>query len=193
MLEEEHGRNAGQSHTQCRAGQVERYTDDACRNHKQHGSECPFGSSVHLRSPVDRSCGPHLRFGGTFYFTRRIGATFNLLQAGTIRYLPTPAGGHLPVVGDNGTRYYDDPNDMRDALLAAGVSDDRIALDYTVFHPLESVILAREVFGWVPTRLATTWRSSASSSYSFSTVKERSAMPAKRINVRTIVSRATPQ
>jgi vancomycin permeability regulator SanA len=105
--------------------------------------------------PVARSCGPHLRFGGTFYFTRRIGSTFNLLQAGTIRY--------LSVSGDNGGRKNHEPNDLRDALRAADVTDDRIALEYGGFRPLESVILAREVFGWVPTHLATTRRSSASS------------------------------
>lgn len=42
---------------------------------------------------------------------------------------------------------YDEPTDMRDALVTSGVPEIAITRDYAGFRTLDSVIRAREVFG----------------------------------------------
>ncbi len=72
-----------------------------------------------------------------FYF--RIEAAAGLFRAGRVNY--------LIVSGDNSREGYDEPTDMRDALMAAGVPAERIYRDYAGFRTLDSVIRAREIFG----------------------------------------------
>ena len=73
------------------------------------------------------------------YFTGRIAAAADLLKSGKVSY--------LLVSGDNGTRFYDEPSNMRDALLAAGVPEDRIVLDYAGFRTFDSVVRSKKLFG----------------------------------------------
>jgi SanA protein len=73
------------------------------------------------------------------YFRYRIEAAAALYHAGRVDY--------LIVSGDNRHHGYDEPTDMRDALLAAGVPGDRIYRDYAGFRTLDSVVRAREIFG----------------------------------------------
>ncbi|MBL9153635.1 MAG: YdcF family protein [Verrucomicrobiales bacterium] len=73
------------------------------------------------------------------YFSLRMRAAAALYDAGRVDY--------LIVSGDNHRTGYDEPTDMRDALIAAGVPADRIYRDYAGFRTLDSVIRAREVFG----------------------------------------------
>ena len=47
--------------------------------------------------------------------------------------------------GDNGRQSYNEPEAMRDALIARGVSESAITLDYAGFSTLDSVIRARAV------------------------------------------------
>lgn len=73
------------------------------------------------------------------YFSYRIQAAYELFKAGKIQY--------LLLSGDNHVKGYDEPSDMREALMALGVPDSCIVLDYAGFRTLDSVVRANEVFG----------------------------------------------
>ena len=73
------------------------------------------------------------------YFLYRIKAAAALFHAGRTDY--------LIVSGDNCRDDYDEPTEMRDALIAAGVPGERIYQDYAGFRTLDSVVRAREIFG----------------------------------------------
>lgn len=53
----------------------------------------------------------------------------------------------LIVSGDNHTKGYDEPTDMKEALIAEGVPEHRIFCDYAGFRTLDSMVRAKEVFG----------------------------------------------
>lgn len=74
-----------------------------------------------------------------FFFTSRIDAAARLYKAGKVSF--------LLVSGDNGTKEYDEPTCMKEALMAAGVPDEAIVLDYAGFRTLDSVVRAQKVFG----------------------------------------------
>lgn len=83
---------------------------------------------------------PKLKDGSpNLFFTYRIQAAVKLFKAGKINY--------LIVSGDNGTRQYNEPAEMRKALVAAGVPDTCIYSDFAGFRTFDSMIRAREVFG----------------------------------------------
>lgn len=73
------------------------------------------------------------------YYSRRIDAAAELYKAGKV--------GCLIVSGDNHVNGYDEPSDMKDSLVAAGVPSERIVCDYAGFRTLDSVVRAKEVFG----------------------------------------------
>lgn len=73
------------------------------------------------------------------HFNQRIAAAAALYRAGKVR--------QLLVSGDNHIASYDEPADMRDALIAAGVPPDAITCDYAGFRTLDSVVRAKEIFG----------------------------------------------
>lgn len=73
------------------------------------------------------------------HFNERIAAAVRLYQSGKVR--------HLVVSGDNHSKTYDEPTDMRDALVAAGVPTNAITCDYAGFRTLDSVVRAQSVFG----------------------------------------------
>jgi len=73
------------------------------------------------------------------HFTQRISAAATLYHSGKIR--------RLLVSGDNHVAGYDEPSDMRDALIAEGVPADAIVCDYAGFRTLDSVVRAKIVFG----------------------------------------------
>jgi len=78
------------------------------------------------------------------FFRNRIEAAAALYKTGKVEYLivsGNQARGGRPRGG------YDEPADMRDALIAAGVPAARIYRDYAGFRTLDSVVRAREVFG----------------------------------------------
>ncbi|QUD88932.1 SanA/YdcF family protein [Phenylobacterium montanum] len=78
------------------------------------------------------------------YFTGRIRAAAALFAAGKVRYLIVSGS---QAHGGRGAGGYDEPADMRDALIASGVPAARIYRDYAGFRTLDSVLRAREVFG----------------------------------------------
>lgn len=72
------------------------------------------------------------------YWSNRIDAAELLLKTGRIR--------HLVISGDNSTSQYDEPTEMRNALIERGIDSTRITLDYAGFRTLDSVVRLREVF-----------------------------------------------
>ena len=73
------------------------------------------------------------------YFTGRISAAAELWKAGKLRC--------IIVSGDNRERYYNEPRDMKAALVAHGVPADRIVCDYAGLRTYDSVIRANRIFG----------------------------------------------
>ena len=84
-------------------------------------------------SPIGRSGGPNL------YFLYRIDATVKLYEAGKID--------RILVSGDNHKRGYNEPEEMRKALVDKGIPEEVIFLDYAGFRTLDSMVRAKEVFG----------------------------------------------
>ncbi len=73
------------------------------------------------------------------YYQFRIEAAVGLFKAGKIDY--------IIVSGDNSHDSYNEPREMRRDLMAAGIPEDRIILDFAGFRTLDSVIRSKEVFG----------------------------------------------
>ncbi len=73
------------------------------------------------------------------FFERRIAAAVELFRAGRVQY--------LLLSGDNSRPDYDEPSDMRRALIRAGIPAARLVLDHAGFRTLDSVVRAKEVFG----------------------------------------------
>ena len=73
------------------------------------------------------------------YFAGRIKTAAKLFYAGKV--------GHILVSGDNSRKDYDEPTDMKNALLEYGVPATAITLDYAGFRTLDSVLRAKNVFG----------------------------------------------
>lgn len=85
-------------------------------------------------------CSPRLGNGDqNWFFNNRIKAAAELFESGKVEY--------LLVSGDNHRRGYDEPTDMKNALIRLGVPEDRIVCDYAGFTTLESVVRAKKVFG----------------------------------------------
>ena len=82
----------------------------------------------------------NVRGGQTnLFFTYRMDAAARLYQACKVE--------HFILSGDNRTRYYDEPNDMRAALIARDVPATAITLDYAGFRTFDSVVRCKEIFG----------------------------------------------
>ena len=73
------------------------------------------------------------------FFDYRIKMAAALFSAGKVK--------HLIVSGDNRTRFYNEPLEMKRALLKAGVPDSVITLDYAGLRTLDSIVRCKEVFG----------------------------------------------
>ena len=73
------------------------------------------------------------------HFNQRIEAAVALYRSGKVE--------HLLVSGDNHVKSYDEPSDMRDTLIAAGIPGTAITCDYAGFRTLDSVVRAKAVFG----------------------------------------------
>jgi len=73
------------------------------------------------------------------FFESRINMAAALFTAGKVR--------HFIVSGDNRTRFYNEPLEMKKALQKAGVPDSVITLDYAGLRTLDSIVRCKEVFG----------------------------------------------
>jgi SanA protein len=77
--------------------------------------------------------------GPNLYFSYRMQAAADLYKQGKVRY--------LLVSGDNYRQDYDEPTDMKAALVELGVPDTCIYLDYAGFRTFDSMICCKAVFG----------------------------------------------
>ena len=95
------------------------------------------------RNEVGLVLGTSKRTAGRAYenphFTHRMEAAAALYHSGRVR--------GLLLSGDNGSRGYDEPADMKKSLLALGVPAEAMTLDDAGFRTLDSVVRAKEVFG----------------------------------------------
>ncbi len=73
-----------------------------------------------------------------YFFKYRIDATVALFNAGKIQA--------IVVSGDNGNKSYDEPTMMRDDLMARGIPEAYITLDYAGFRTLDSIVRAEKIF-----------------------------------------------
>lgn len=73
------------------------------------------------------------------YYQYRIDAAAQLYKAGKIRY--------LVISGDNSRKDYNEPELMRNDLIAQGVDSTHIYLDYAGFRTFDSMVRLREIFG----------------------------------------------
>lgn len=107
------------------------------------GRVTPVGRAAEAparRAAVVMGCVPKLAGGwDNPYFTARIEAAAELWRAGKVEA--------LVVSGDNHVEWYDEPSEMKAALVRAGVPEDRIVCDYAGFRTLDSVVRARTIFG----------------------------------------------
>ena len=81
------------------------------------------------------------------FFAGRIAAAAELYRAGKVR--------HLLLSGDNHIARYDEPTEMRAALLEKGVPESAVTLDYAGFRTLDSFARARHVFGLMRVMIVT--------------------------------------
>ena len=97
-------------------------------------------SIPHNRVALLLGTNPLNRYGRpNTYFTNRILTTAALYTNQKIDYIIAS--------GDNSTTDYDEPTAMRDSLIAAGVPEERIILDFAGFRTLDSIVRAKEIFG----------------------------------------------
>lgn len=107
-------------------------------------------SEAHIYDSIDEL--PHNRVGmvlGTShrvrnggpnpYFHNRMAAAAKVYHAGKVEF--------LLVSGDNRTRYYNEPGEMRSALIQLGVPSEVIYMDHAGLRTLDSVVRAKKVFG----------------------------------------------
>jgi SanA protein len=77
--------------------------------------------------------------GDNPYFKYRIAAAAKLYHMGKVK--------HLLLSGDNHLNNYNEPADMRRALIAQDVPPGAITLDYAGLRTLDSIVRAEKVFG----------------------------------------------
>ncbi|MDB6059753.1 MAG: hypothetical protein JWO95_3597 [Verrucomicrobiales bacterium] len=92
--------------------------------------------------------GPFTAKGNTnLHFTVRVQAAANLYKSGKVK--------HLLLSCDNHIRGYDEPTEMKNALLKLGVPDSAMTLDYAGLRTLDSMERARKIFGQTKLTLVT--------------------------------------
>jgi SanA protein len=73
------------------------------------------------------------------FFEARIKTAAQLYQDGKTR--------HFILSGDNRTRYYNEPLEMKKALVKMGIPDSVITLDYAGLRTLDTIVRCKEIFG----------------------------------------------
>lgn len=84
-------------------------------------------------------CDDRIEGRENLYFRYRIDAAAELWKAGKLSC--------VIVSGDNRTKHYNEPIQMMNALIEAGVPGEMIVCDYAGLRTLDSVVRAKEVFG----------------------------------------------
>ncbi|MFK8044020.1 MAG: vancomycin high temperature exclusion protein [Crocinitomicaceae bacterium] len=97
-------------------------------------------SIPHNRVGLILGSGKFLKSGYiNLYYQYRIDATLALYRAGKIDY--------VLVSGDNSRLGYDEPTTIKKDLMAGGIPENKIVLDYAGFRTLDSVVRSKLVFG----------------------------------------------
>ncbi len=73
------------------------------------------------------------------YYTERIRGAARLYRQGKVKY--------ILVSGDNGTKHYNEPRQMKADLQKEGIPPDRIYTDYAGFDTYDSMVRAHKIFG----------------------------------------------
>ncbi len=73
------------------------------------------------------------------FFEYRIKTAVTLYQTGKAK--------HFIVSGDNRSKYYNEPVEMKKALVKNGVPDSVITLDYAGLRTLDTIVRCKEIFG----------------------------------------------
>jgi SanA protein len=73
------------------------------------------------------------------YFENRIKAAAELFREGKVS--------HFILSGDNRSIYYNEPIEMKKALMLLQVPDSAITLDYAGLRTLDSIVRSKEIFG----------------------------------------------
>ena len=73
------------------------------------------------------------------YFFNRIAAAAALYKSGKVK--------NIIVSGDNSQKDYNEPEEMKNELIKAGVPAEKIFEDFAGFRTLDSVVRAKEIFG----------------------------------------------
>jgi SanA protein len=73
------------------------------------------------------------------FFTNRIEAAYSLFNNHKVD--------HIIVSGDNRSRYYNEPAEMRKALVAKGIASTDITLDFAGLRTLDSIVRCQQIFG----------------------------------------------
>ena len=73
------------------------------------------------------------------FYKYRIEAAIELYKAGKIKF--------ILISGDNGRNDYDEPTSMKNDLIAAGIPESAIYLDYVRFRTLDSIVRCKKVLG----------------------------------------------
>lgn len=73
------------------------------------------------------------------YFEYRIETAAALYHAGKVS--------HFILSGDNRTMYYNEPMEMKKALIKRDVPDSAITLDYAGLRTFDSIVRSKEIFG----------------------------------------------
>ncbi len=84
-------------------------------------------------------CAKNYQGRENLYFKHRIEAAVALWQAGKVKC--------FIVSGDNHAESYNEPEDMKSALVAAGVPAEKVICDYAGLRTLDSVVRAKDIFG----------------------------------------------
>jgi len=73
------------------------------------------------------------------YFNYRIDACVQLYRSEKVA--------HILISGDNGSKEYNEPLDMKNELISRGIPSEKITLDYAGFDTYDSVLRAKMIFG----------------------------------------------
>jgi SanA protein len=94
----------------------------------EHGVALVLGTSHRMISGVPNP-----------FFENRISTAADLYRNGKVV--------HFILSGDNRSVYYNEPNEMKKALMKQGVPDSAITLDYAGLRTLDSIVRCKEIFG----------------------------------------------
>lgn len=106
--------------------------NDYCRSQAEECRQGDVGLVLGCSKKLSRN-------RANFYFTGRMQAAAELWKSGKLRC--------IIVSGDNREVYYNEPRDMKEALIKLGVPEAKIVCDYAGLRTFDSVVRAQRIFG----------------------------------------------